>query len=228
MRFAFYFCALLFPALARASLITSAASLVQPVALVNFSQFPGPFAFGPGPVQVGSLAGLDISWSSTNSVNQGGAVIGSSAYNLGTNGSWTSDRFGYVALNAGVGSMTLMFADGPVSQVGAYLNYAPNAGPGVVIAALDQNGNPLESHDLSVVAPIVTPGGLNAGAFRGIQQAELDIFGFRVSNSGVALDDLQLSTQVPEPGSFTLAAIGCIAGGVVVWRSRRSQCNRCA
>lgn len=222
MRFAFCLFFSLFPALARAGLITSAASLVQPVALVDFSQFPGGFAFGPGPVQVGSLAGLDITWSSTNSVNQGGAVIGSSTYRLGTNGSWTADRVGFVALNAGVGSMNFVFADGPVAQVGAYLNYAPNTGPGVVIAALDQNGNPLESYDLSLAAPISTPGGLNAGAFRGIQRAEIDIFGFRVSNSGVALDDLQLSTQVPEPGSFTLTVMCCLACGVVAWRSRRS------
>src|SRR5437773_2450278 len=48
---------------ARASLITIAPS---PSTVVTFAQFSGPFAFGPGPVQVGGLVGEDIVWTSIN------------------------------------------------------------------------------------------------------------------------------------------------------------------
>ena len=203
-----------FPNTARAELITVE---FGGATVIDFSQFGGlGYNFTFGPTQIGSLVGLDVVFEANplNGGNSGfGAVLGSGGYGLSANGGWTDSRT-YSGLDSGVGAMTYLFNFGLVSEVGGFVNYAPDLGPPVILEALDSGGRILESHVLNHEAPISTPFFSNGGAFRGIRRPHADIAGFRVSNSYVVLDDLAFSssaTPVPEPSTLVLVVSGAIA-----------------
>ena len=82
-----------------------------------------------------------------------------------------------------------------------------------MIEALGISGNILESYNIEALAPISTPGGLNAGAFRGISRAQGDIYGFRLSNRITVVDDLTFVKAVPEPSIIGLFATGLFGLG---------------
>jgi hypothetical protein len=208
---------------AQATFVTSAAAFGSPTQIIDFSQFSGPSSFGPGPVQVGGLVGANVVWSSSNSTTQGGAVIGDSLYNIIPNGSWNSGRVGFVGLNVTTGTMLLKFNGPPVGEVGAFLNYSAGSGPDVIISALASDGSVLESYDVNTLAPISTPGMLNAGAFRGITRPTADIFGFQVANSAVVLDNLTFGASSPEPSSVMLFSVGLLALASAYRRGKRRQ-----
>jgi len=216
-----------FPTTARAELITVG---FGGATVIDFSQFGGiGYNFTFGPTQIGSVVGLDVVFTANplNGGNSGfGAVLGSGAYGLSANGSWTDDPT-YSGLDSGVGAMTYLFNFGLVSEVGGFVNYGPDLGPPVILEALDRGGSILESHVLNREAPISTPFLFNAGAFRGIRRAQADIAGFRISNSYVVLDDLAFgssATPVPEPSTLVLVVSGAIAlASRSRNRSRRGQ-----
>lgn len=197
--------------LARADLVTSSAQFISP-SVIDFSQFADASGLQTtGPVQVGALAGVDVVFTSTN---VDGAILGSGPYGLGDNGQWDANQT-FAGLNvdaSGFDGYTMMFQfnSGPVADVGGIMNYATFAGSGfgdVILSALAADNSTLEAWDLSVLAPILTPNGIDDGAFRGIVRPQADIFGFAVSNSAVAITDLTFSSQVvptPEPGSLLL------------------------
>ena len=201
------------PTIARADVIRGLSGVSATV--IDFEQFAGTgYNFTFGPVQLGGPVGMDVVFTA-NPVGRGisgrGSVLGSGGYGLGANGEWGGSQT-YSGLDSSAGWMTYTFNSGPVASVGGFLNYAPGAGTNVSIEALDAAGNTLESYLLGQVAPIDTPGAVNAGAFRGISRATADIAAFRVSNQFVILDNLTFSpAPVPEPSTLVLLASGGLA-----------------
>jgi len=206
--------------LAHASLITLPSDIPSPSTVIDFSDYAGVNTVTTvGPVQVGNLVGVDVTFSSDN---PDGSLLGSGPYGLADNGAWDSSLT-MVGLNTDfVGfdlyTMTFSFNSGPVSAVGAFMNYAAFDGSffgDVIISALAADSSVLEQWDITTDAPISTPNALNDGAFRGILRPTADIFGFSVSNSAAVLTNLTFSsteasdTQVtPEPGSMILMLSG--------------------
>lgn len=204
--------------IARAILVTNPASLGSST-VIDFSQFSGSFQFTTGPVQIGGVVGSDVTWEST----YGSSVIGDGGYGLGSNGIWNSGRNGYTGTNSDTAAMTYRFLDGPVAGVGGFVNYtvAPDGPSDAIISVLDSNDVVLESYNISVLAPIVTPFAVNDGAFRGILRNSADIYALRLSDKFSVLDDLTFTGEVPEPSSIILAAIGLTGLGALRKRSRR-------
>jgi hypothetical protein len=137
----------------------------------------------------------------------------STYFGFSNNGTWNNPTTGFALI--GANSTTAAFKidlGGLYAVVGGFMNYnAPVSSPGPTISALASDGvTVLESYDLSVLAPISTPGGSNAGAFRGIVRPSADIRYFELANSYMAIHDITLSSvasSAPEPSSFVLAGI---------------------
>jgi len=205
--------------MASAALVTSA---VGPV-VADFNQFAGlGYNFQNGPTQVqNGTSPIVITWTAAGG-QQGGGVLGQGSYGLAGNGSWGSGGQTYTAVDNAAAQITMMFS-APVSGVSMFVNYCPDCGgTAASIAALDSGGNIIESYDLTVSAPISTPGGQNAGAYRGITHATSDIWGFEIFNMYMVGDDLTVTgaaSGVPEPTSGLLA-LGGLAG-ILIQRLRR-------
>ena len=158
-----------------------------------------------------------------------GVFYGTGTYGLSTNGCWgCSGSFSYVSTNSMTASITFDLG-GLFGFVGGFMNYAPGSGSDATITALAADGTTvLDSYDLVSAAPISTPGGYNAGAFRGISDSTDDIRFFRLSGDYILTHTIEVGSSasaVPEPGSCALL-LPVVAGAEFI-RRRRALGSHC-
>ncbi len=190
--------------------------------------YVGSYCFTAGPKLIGTN-GYDVTYNALGS-NANFAAIGNGRYNLSSNGTW--DGVWQAGRNRSTGSMRFTFAS-PVRRLGAFMNYVipGTETPGInpMIRALDQFGETLVEFDLESAAPINTPDGFNAGAFRGIEFDTNKIWSFEVADEFLVLQDIFVDVtprEVPEPSTAALLAFGA-AGIAVVSRRRKSSSDAC-
>jgi hypothetical protein len=154
------------PAVAATTLLTSNAGYTGPgLDLSAYANGQYNFTFGPITVD-----GYTFTGAPGGGGNSGqGSVVGQGSYGLAGNGNFGGAAV-YIGVDSATGYAQLVLNGGPVSQLGFYMNYAPGTGDAPTIWALDVNGNPFASYDLSALAPISTPGAFNAFAFRGMRR----------------------------------------------------------
>ena len=147
---------------------------------------------------------------------QGGSVIGIGGYGLGSNGgSFTTPIIG---TNWTDGYIELTFTS-LVSSFGGLFNYAPGFGDNPFLAAYDGLGNLLGSFDLSVLAPISTPGGIDVFDFRGIESDASDIASIRFGGSYLIYAAPNVA-PIPVPAALPLMLLALGALGVAARRRR--------
>jgi hypothetical protein len=152
----------------------------------------------------------------------------STYFGFTNNGTWNNPTTGFALIGANSNTAAFMIdLGGLYAAAGSFMNYnAPAASPGPTISAIAANGvTVLESYDLSVSAPISTPGGSNAGAFRGISRPSADIRYLEFANSYVAIHDITLASTIsaaPEPSSFIFLGTA-LAAAIAFIRIRRSR-----
>lgn len=191
--------------------VTSApASLVSSIPGGTVVPMPVDNYFGGGPITFGT-ANL-VTWSSTNTGNQGGSVFGyNGGYGFGGNGSWTGALGPMAGLNDSTDyfgvtdTMTFAFAS-PVSSVGGFLNYLPGSFNPTTIAVWDSSGNMIDSADLNLL--FTTSGANDTGAFFGFQETTAIKY-FTLTDNYVGITGLTYAA-VPEPGSLFLLGSGLL------------------
>ena len=208
--------------LANAVFLTSN-TITSPV-VVDFSD-QATVEDAPGPIQVGGLVGADLTVVITPASND--IYMNFDGWGLGDNGDWDAPMT-YVSSNLDGGpGLRFAFNDGPVSEVGAFMNYYPDDGAPLVIVARDAGNAILESYDVSALADISTPSGSNAGAFRGISRPTADIAYFEVVRENPTVDELTYSSAAaplsPTNAIPTMSVYGLMlsALGLVLLASRR-------
>jgi hypothetical protein len=175
---------------------------------------------------------ITLTISNVSNVGSSGSVLGQGVYVLSGNGTWGNNGQTYFGLNGPISTFdptpaaTFSFA-APVAAVGGFLNYSPVFFGPAVIEALGAGNVVLESYNLVTAAPISTPNGVNAGAFRGILRATNDIVGFRLAGAYLVMDDMTFgratTAVVPEPATLASAglALAVLAGARLRRRTRR-------
>ncbi len=128
-------------------------------------------------------------------------------FGLTNNGSW--NNFGQIGTNDATASFTLDLG-ALFSSAGFFMNYnLPLPGAGPLLSVIANDGSTiLESYDINTLAPINTPSGQNAGAFRGISRPSADIRFIKVENAFSVVHSITVdsATSVPEPTTILLLA----------------------
>jgi hypothetical protein len=103
------------------------------------------------------------------------------------------------------------------------MNYAPGIGNPATIETLDSAGNVIDSFDLTVLAPISTPGGFNAFRFRGVSYDDGTlIYGLRFGGNYILLTGTADGQPpvVPEPATWAMLIAGFGLVGTAMRRRR--------
>ncbi len=196
--------------------------LFQNKKVIDFSTLG--FYRGQGPIQVGTPNDDNIIWSSgyyhsvIKTKDGGGGTTG-----FLDNGAWDYDMDGFISLNTGRGTMAFKFTE-PLKAVGGFLNeYRRYSYPyPAYISVFNIQGKTLET----LYPSINTFNGVNAGEFWGFAREENDIYGFRLSNAGISIDNLTYSkvyNPVPEPATMLLFGTGIV--GLVGAKLRKRRYN---
>lgn len=198
--------------------IPASASLVTSLPGGTVLTIPAANYFGAGPQ---TFSG--VTWTSTNASTQGGAVFGySGTYGFNGNGAWSDLTM--AGLNSSTDNttatdtMTFTF-DTPVSGVGGFLNYVPDASTPTTIAVWDTDGNLIESYDLT----FYTGGAENSGFFYGFLESGATIKSFTLTDNYIGITDLTVAgiSSTPEPGSAALLGTGMLMLAGLLRRKRQ-------
>ncbi len=193
------------------TLLTSSFGGAQATSIITAC--PSGYCFGAGPVAIG-YNGYAVTYTATTSQSLLSGPGG--GYGLGSNGNWYN--VAYAATNTSNTSIFLTFA-APVTSVGGIMNYAPGYGT-PFLNAYDASNTLIASYDLSVAAGgISTPGGTDAGMFRGVSYAG-GISMIELQGGYALTQDLEAATAtVPEPSTIVLMGAGML--GLVALRRRQ-------
>jgi len=204
---------------AQASLLTSD-SLVSPSA-IDISTL-SPVSGGSGPVAIGGGIGENVT---VEGVPGGNLYINyTGSWGLNTNGNWNG--MALIGENTNPGSLIFAF-DNPVSSVGSFMNHATGYSTDMVVNVYDASMTLLETHNITSEAPISTPGGLNAGAFRGVERLSSDIYYFEVVGAWPVVSTLKFtrgSVAVPTISEWGMLILTLLFGsiGLITLNRRRN------
>jgi MYXO-CTERM domain-containing protein len=197
---------------AQAALVTDASAISGPLTTVDFEAFDGLLPSGPVSVASGIVFTGDTQ-----------AELGANSRVLYDNGLWGVGNL--FAAGGTSGELRFTFTDGLSSGVGAFVNHATfdalvdlyGAAPlSVEVSAYGDNNQIIETYTFVVDT---AADGYNEGQFLGISRAQADIRAIAFKGNGVVLDNLVVTSPVPEVQSLALMLAGLGALGLV--RRRR-------